>query len=141
MSRRAARSAQTCGAALRCPCGLPVAYEDCCGRYHQGPLALQAPDPQSLMRSRYCAFVLDARAYLLDTWHPQTRPAEIEPPEDGLRWLGLEVRQAPAAQGDAGVVSFVARYKIAGRAGRVAETSEFRRVNGRWYYFAGRPID
>ncbi len=40
------------------------------------------------MRSRYSAFVKDLRPYLLATWHPDTRPAEIEAPEPGLQWLG-----------------------------------------------------
>ncbi len=54
-----------------CPCGRPAAYADCCGRYHAGPLALQAPDPESLMRSRYSAFVKDLRPYLLATLAPR----------------------------------------------------------------------
>ena len=139
MSRRAGMGAAGGRHAPQgCPCGWPALYDACCGRYHAGPLALQAPDPHALMRSRYSAFVLDVRAYLLDTWHSSTRPPSIEPPEPGLRWLGLEVGDAPAAQGDEGIVSFVARYKVGGRAHRLAETSEFRRLEGRWYYLKGR---
>ena len=117
-----------------CPCGLPAAYDACCGRYHAGPLALQAPTPEALMRSRYTAFVKDVRAYLLETWHPSERPAAIEPPEPGLRWLGLTVRNASVAQGDHGEVWFVARYKVGGRAHRLEERSAFVRVQGRWFY-------
>ena len=72
-------------ASAPCPCGRGPAYSACCGRYHAGPLHLQAPDPESLMRSRYSAFVLDLRDYLLATWHPEHRPVGIEPPEPGLR--------------------------------------------------------
>ena len=57
-----------------CPCGLPAAYTACCGRWHAGPLHLQAPDAPALMRSRYTAYVLQRGDYLLDTWHASTRP-------------------------------------------------------------------
>jgi SEC-C motif-containing protein len=117
-----------------CPCGRPAAYADCCGRYHAGPLAGQAPDPESLMRSRYSAFVKDVRAYLLDTWHASERPALIEPPEPGLRWLGLDVQQAEMTGPDTGTVRFVARSKWGGRAHRLVETSLFVREGGRWFY-------
>ncbi len=117
-----------------CPCGRGLAYAGCCGRWHAGPLHLQAPDPESLMRSRYCAFVLDLRGYLMDTWHPDHRPQGIEPPEAGLRWLGLEVRSARLCGPDRGEVSFVARSKLGGRAHRLAERSGFERVGGRWLY-------
>lgn len=122
------------GPVAACPCGSGGAYASCCGRYHEGPLHLMAPDPEALMRSRYSAFVLDLRAYLLATWHPDHRPSSIEPPEPGLRWLGLEVRHASMVGADQGVVSFVARSKLGGRAHRLVETSGFVREGGRWYY-------
>lgn len=117
-----------------CPCGLPATYAACCGRYHAGPLALQAPDPQALMRSRYSAFVKDVRAYLLETWHPSERPVSIEPPEPGLSWLGLDVKRAQMLGEDRGIVEFVARSKLGGRAHRLHEISEFVREGGRWFY-------
>jgi len=117
-----------------CPCGWPAPYLSCCGRYHQGALAGQAPTPEALMRSRYSAFVKDLRAYLLDTWHPSTRPPLIEPPEPGLTWLGLDVRRSVMDGPDRGTVDFVARSKLAGRAHRLQEVSAFVREGGRWYY-------
>jgi SEC-C motif-containing protein len=121
-----------------CPCGRPASYADCCGRYHAGALYLQAPDPESLMRSRYSAFVKDVRAYLLETWHPTERPPAIEPPEPGLRWLGLEVKRAGMLDEDRGWVEFVARSKWGGRAHRLHEVSEFVREGGRWFYLKAR---
>jgi SEC-C motif-containing protein len=97
-------------------------------------LQLQAPDPESLMRSRYTAFVKDLRRYLLDTWHASERPAAVEAPEPGLKWLGLSVREAPPATDDHGEVSFVVRYKVGGRAHRLQERSAFVRQDGRWFY-------
>ena len=46
---------------------------------------------EALMRSRYDAFVAGDEAWLLATWHPSTRPAEVRF-DPGAKWLGLEVR-------------------------------------------------
>lgn len=119
-----------------CPCGLPQPLSACCGRYHAGAQHLLAPTPEALMRSRYSAFVLDLTGYLLDTWHPDTRPMALEPSPAGLRWLGLEVRRHHT-DGDAGSVEFVARSKLGGRAQRLHETSRFVREHGRWLYLDG----
>ncbi|HRH17389.1 MAG TPA: YchJ family metal-binding protein [Aquabacterium sp.] len=134
-SRSSSESAHAVGLqGNACPCGLSAPYEQCCGRYHHGVLAGQAPNPEALMRSRYSAFVLDYRDYLLDTWHPGERPAQIEAPEPGLRWLGLSVKHAALMGDDQGEVTFVARYKLGGRAHRLEERSLFVREEGRWYY-------
>ena len=89
------------------------------------------------MRSRYAAHVLDRRDYLLATWHPSTRPAELPPPEPGLRWLGLDVRRHVAIDADHATVEFVARSKLGGRAHRLHERSRFVREGGRWFYVDG----
>jgi SEC-C motif-containing protein len=120
-----------------CPCGSAAAYADCCGRYHQGPLHLQAPDAASLMRSRYSAYVLGLLDYVRATWHPDTCPADLTPNEPGLRWLGLEVRRHHIDDADHASVEFVARNKLSGRAFRLHETSRFVRLEGRWVYVDG----
>ncbi|KQU71121.1 MULTISPECIES: YchJ family protein [unclassified Rhizobacter] len=122
---------------MTCPCGLPRAYPDCCGRYHAGPLHLQAPDAEALMRSRYSAFVNGLPDYLLATWHASTRPAMLEPDPPGLRWLGLEVRRHASQDADHSTVEFVARSKLGGRAQRLHEISRFVRDAGRWFYVDG----
>lgn len=89
------------------------------------------------MRSRYSAFVLDVRPYLLASWHASTRPAELDPPEPGLRWLGLTVKHSAMQDADHGTVEFVARSKLGGRAHRLHEVSRFVRENGEWFYVDG----
>lgn len=89
------------------------------------------------MRSRYSAFVLDRRDYLLATWHASTRPAALPAPEPGLRWLGLQVSSAQCIDDDHAVVAFVARSKLGGRAQRLQESSRFVREGGRWFYVDG----
>jgi SEC-C motif-containing protein len=117
-----------------CPCGSGAPYAGCCGRWHAGALHLQAPTPQALMRSRYSAYVLGLHDYLLDTWHTSTRPAALDPPPPGLRWMGLEVRAERRLDADHATVEFVVRSKLAGRADRLHELSLFERVDGRWLY-------
>jgi SEC-C motif-containing protein len=118
-----------------CPCGSGAAYPSCCGRWHgPGPEHLLAPDAQALMRSRYCAYVLDLRPYLLATWHPRTRPPQITAATPGLRWLGLEVRRHEVVDETHAVVEYVARSKLGGRADRLHARSRFERVDGRWLY-------
>jgi SEC-C motif-containing protein len=93
-----------------------------------------APTAEALMRSRYTAYVLGLTGYLLDTWHPSTRPATIDADPPGLRWLGLDVRDCVDLSADHSTVEFVARSKLAGRAQRLHETSRFERVGNRWLY-------
>ncbi len=123
-----------------CPCGRrdargrPLSFGGCCGRWG----AVPAPDAESLMRSRYSAFVRGDTGYLLATWHPSTRPASLDL-EPGLRWLGLEVRLHRETGEGRAEVEFVARSRPAGPgpAQRLHERSRFVREDGRWYYLDG----
>ncbi|MBY0575717.1 MAG: hypothetical protein K2P67_03865 [Gallionellaceae bacterium] len=119
---------------LRCPCG-GADYSVCCGRYHGG---LPAPDAEALMRSRYSAYVLGLESYLLATWHPDTRPAELDLAADKMKWIGLDIKNCTAESADQATVEFVARYKIAGRAHRLHEISRFVCVEGQWFYVDGK---
>ena len=97
---------------------------------------MAAPDAESLMRSRYTAFVCERSDYLQATWHASTRPATLDF-DAGAKWLGLDVRRYVATDADHAVVEFVARYRVAGRAVRLHETSRFVREGGRWFYVDG----
>ena len=130
-----------------CPCGrlagtgAPLgkrgarSYADCCGRYLDAFDATPAPDAESLMRSRYTAFVCERADYLRATWHASTRPQALDF-DAGAKWLGLEVR-SHRTEGDRAQVEFVARYRLGGRAVRLHERSRFVRENGRWFYVDG----
>ncbi|HEY2929988.1 YchJ family protein [Piscinibacter sp.] len=120
-----------------CPCGSALAYRTCCARFHGGPLHLQAPSADALMRSRYSAFVLGRHDYLLATWHATTRPASLEADPPGMKWLGLDLRHHVQQDADHATVEFVARSKLGGRAHRLHEVSRFVREDGRWYYVDG----
>jgi SEC-C motif-containing protein len=118
-----------------CPCGSGEAYAACCGRYHAGT---PAPDAERLMRSRYSAYVRGLEAYLLATWHPDTRPAALDlTASPRPHWLGLAVQAHAVADADHATVQFVARYKLNGRAFKLSETSRFVRLDGHWLYLDG----
>ena len=120
---------------MDCPCGSGLELAACCGQWHSGMVQGKfAPTPEALMRSRYSAYVLGLIEYLLATWHPSTSPGDLE--LQPVKWLGLEVRHA-AQTGDAGVVEFVARCRVNGKAERMHEVSRFVREQGRWLYIDG----
>ncbi|KNY06574.1 YchJ family protein [Achromobacter piechaudii] len=127
---------KSASSATPCPCG-GATYERCCARWHEGPLAMQAPTAEALMRSRYSAFVLDKLPYLLASWHPTTRPAALEPNPPDLKWLGLSIKQARDQDANHATVEFVARSRQAGRAHRLHEVSRFVREGGQWFYVDG----
>ncbi len=125
----------------QCPCGLACEYTQCCARYHTGALHLQAPTPEALMRSRYSAYAMGLRQYVLDTWHASTRPEHMERFDAAAKWLGLTVKRVWTVSPDEGVVEFVARSKSrdGGPAQRLEELSRFLRVDGRWLYLNAAP--
>jgi SEC-C motif-containing protein len=89
---------------------------------------------ESLMRSRYAAYTMNNADYLLASWHASTRPAELDlsREERFVKWMSLDVlsTQAGGKDDEAGVVEFVARYKVNGRAQRLHEISRFRKEDG-----------
>lgn len=143
---------------LACPCGrclpppkskprhkpMPLPYTDCCGRYIDHFDTTPAPDAESLMRSRYTAFVRGKADYLRATWHPSTCPTAITL-DAQAHWLGLEVRGHWPGIGlkiNHAEVEFVARYREAGGAVRLHERSYFVREETatplpRWFYVSG----
>ena len=137
-------------AASACPCGRthgqgpkarPLAYAACCQPWHislsaSQPVGQGAPDAETLMRSRYSAFVLGLVDYLLATWHASTRPAELVL-EPGVKWLGLDVRRHQRQDDTHATVEFVARSRMGGQGQRLHEVSRFVKDNGHWLYVDG----
>lgn len=91
------------------------------------------------MRSRYSAYALGLEEYVLSTWHPQTRPTDLNLAEEPGKWIGLQIKSREAGTGidPEGWVEFVARYKLHGKAQRLQERSHFVKQDGRWFYMAG----
>src|SRR5690349_2007627 len=72
-----------------CPCGSGARYGVCCEPLHRGEPAGSA---EALMRSRYCAFVLNLDDYIQSSWHASTRPTPA-PLDPNTRWLGLQIKR------------------------------------------------
>ncbi|MEV0452656.1 YchJ family metal-binding protein [Streptomyces sp. NPDC050600] len=123
-----------------CPCGLDASYGACCGRFHAGPAG--APTAELLMRSRYSAFVARDEPYLLRTWAPRTRPADVDF-DPALRWTGLDIEETGdgTAFHQHGTVTFRAHYRQGGTAGELHERSRFERHEGAWVYVDGEFLD
>jgi SEC-C motif-containing protein len=121
-----------------CACGSGKRYAECCRAYIEGT---QRPDTaEQLMRSRYTGYVLARSDYLMRTWHSSTRPADLGTAvTDGVKWLGLKILRTEhgGPEDREGLVEFVARYKIKGKAERLHEVSRFLRQDGQWLYIDG----
>jgi SEC-C motif-containing protein len=127
-----------------CPCLSGRGYDECCGALHNG--ARVAATAEELMRARYSAFVL-ADIDFLGTSHDPERRDEFDPESarqwaTAADWQGFEVLRTEAGgPGDAtGVVEFVARYTMNGSGIEHHEVSEFRRVEGAWYFVDGAEV-
>lgn len=124
---------------LSCPCGSQLTLDKCCGRYHHGAVA---PTPETLMRSRYSAFVLELNDYLLATWHPSTRPVELTPDAE-TEWKSLSIVGAARPLESTGYVHFKAYFYGRGRAQKgwhvLEEVSRFVKEQQRWWYIDGTP--
>ncbi len=124
-----------------CPCGSGDEYSGCCEPLHLGA---PAPTAEALMRSRFTAFALRSTSpgldgYLLSSWHPDTRPANLDL-DDGTTWRRLQIVDTVAGGPDdeSGVVEFRASFRTAdGTAGVLHERSRFERIDGRWAYLDG----
>ena len=115
-----------------CPCGLAGSYVRCCGRFIE--LAAPAQSAELLMRSRYSAYVRANRAYLLKSWHPDTRPELDQSELDQGQWIKLEILTVKPGLKKS-IVEFKAYYLEAGVQRCLHETSLFKKVKQRWYYF------
>lgn len=119
----------------RCPCGTGLTYEQCCGKYHAGALA---PTAETLMRSRFSAFVTRDADYLLRTWDPDTRPFELTLVDLPITFYRLDILDVVdgGPLDKQGIVEFEAFFK-GDPPGSQRERSTFRRINGQWYYSNG----
>lgn len=95
-----------------CPCKSGASYQDCCLPLHQGNSV--ADSPEALMRSRYCAFVMELAPYIYATHSLVTRDnvsvESIEQWNKQCHWCGLEI-VTTASDKRANKVEFIAWYK------------------------------
>jgi len=120
-----------------CPCSSGKTLGECCAPFHQGTLT--APTPESLMRSRYSAFVLGLSDYIWQTWHPDTRPDLDILGGLSLKWINLEILDTQQGQKDdtQGKVHFIACFVQGNKGKKLDETSAFIKLDDVWVYIDG----
>lgn len=93
---------------------------------------------EAVMRSRFAAFRDGDAAWLLETWHPSTRPDDLEL-DDDLVWRGLQIVDTVRGgqDDDVGIVEFRATFCAPNGVGVLHERSRFVREDGRWFYVDG----
>ena len=99
------------------------------------------------MRSRYTAFAVGNVDYILAT-HDPDRGGDVdrsgtEAWSKNSEWLGFELVSAEKGgpDDDAGVVEFVARYKVKGVTLAHRERAIFRKHRDRWVFVDGQMVN
>jgi SEC-C motif-containing protein len=130
-----------------CPCRIldtkKFTLDACCGPFLKG--SKKAPTAETMMRSRYSAYVVKNIDYIDQTQLNEKN--EVFNKEEALKWaessewMGLEIKrtQKGEANDDSGVVEFIAHYKdkTSGTELRHHETSLFQKHNGDWKFKEG----
>jgi len=90
------------------------------------------------MRSRFTAFARGDLAHLERSWHPSTRPADLDLDTDTV-WRRLQIVDTVAGGPEhaEGVVEFRASYRAPAGAGVLHERSRFTRLEELWVYLDG----
>jgi len=119
-------------------------YEECCEPFVVGKK--KAPTAETLMRSRYSAYVVKNINYIDET--QITLENEVFNKEEALKWadssewMGLEIRKTQKGESNdnTGVVEFVAHYKdkASGTELHHHETSLFQKKDGEWMFREGQ---
>lgn len=123
-----------------CPCGSKKTYPECCEPYH---CHVNAPTALALMRSRYSAFCLNKIDYIDITMRDMARTDfdahDTQTWSASVYWLGLEIINTTDDPNDKhhAFVEFIARFMRKDSLQCIHERSEFKIIDGHWYYVAG----
>jgi SEC-C motif domain protein len=121
-------------ASTTCLCGSGLPYVDCCARWHNGELYLQAPSAEHLMRSRYVAFAMGLEQYLLDSWHERYRPYALNLSAELNQYLSLRIVKHVQLNEYQAQVAFEIKMKLNGKVHYTQELSLFLKMFGTWFY-------
>ncbi len=125
-----------------CPCGSKKNYEGCCQPYHNGSSA--APSAEALMRSRYSAYAMNVLDYIASTMMGKVAKGfdreHSELNQNHTKWLALDVVQSSVDNNNPNhaYVEFRALFSFDEKNSVMHELSEFKRVDGRWFYIDGK---
>lgn len=122
---------------LLCLCGSERTYHLCCQPFHEKK---QRPKTaEMLMKSRFTAYAMLNKTYLLDTWVADTRPQEIDFSKEEVEWTRLEIVDIKkGGENDSkGIVEFKAFYRLGEDEYVMNEISRFKKIAGKWLYMDG----
>ena len=129
----------------QCYCQSGKPFAECCEPLIKGTAS--PPTAEALMRSRYTAYVLEDIPYLARSLHPKERDdfdeAGAAKWARDADWQGLEIvrTEQGGADDSKGQVEFKVSYKSHGSACVHHELAEFRKVDGKWYFYDGKMIN
>lgn len=121
-----------------CPCGSPKNYHDCCGIFISGKK--KPHTAEQLMRSRYTAYTQANIAYIQATMRGKASEgfdaADAEIWAKKVKWKRLKVIETFPHKTNLELyyVKFTAHYIWEGKPQQLTETSEFKNIDGIWYY-------
>ncbi len=127
-----------------CPCSSGKNYSECCGPIISGEKL--APTAEATMRARYTSFVRGEISFIKSTYNPD----ELDQfDEEGIsrwskesEWKGLDIREIEAGgeNDSTGKVEFIAKYAIGGVQQNHHEISEFKKIDGKWFFIDGQIV-
>lgn len=127
---------------MECPCQSGKRFSQCCEPIING--YQQATTAEQLMRARYTAYARLQMDFIENTHDPKTRH-EIDMESnrqwaESTKWVGLEILQTQGGgiEDEKGTVEFKARFETEEGLKEHHEHSQFRKVDGRWYFSDGK---
>lgn len=128
-----------------CPCGSGKLYSQCCEPIIKG--SQKAPTAESLMRSRYSAYVKHEIDWIVESCVQRPEENEIDLEEtrrwsEESTWQGLKIlRTEKGGENDTeGIVEFSATYTRGGLKDVHLEQAHFSKKTGQWLYETGKLI-
>ena len=120
-----------------CYCGSPSSYANCCKPFVEQQVS--ASTPEALLRSRYSAFCVAAKDYLIESHYPATRGLDLGKQLNttiaNTQWCSLRIittNQTLLPQYTK--IEFVAFFKNFERIGQLHDLSKFI-YDKKWYYY------
>ncbi len=116
-----------------CPCGSGKEYKDCCEQVISGEV--KAETAETMMRSRYTAYVNKDVDYVMKTTHPdkvgELNKAELKEWADSTVWERLDIIQTDGNE----LVEFSAFYRENDETQQHHELAQFKKFDGEWYFY------
>lgn len=127
-----------------CVCGSGKEAMRCCILYISGKQL--PPDPKSLLRSRYIAYMTGNMSYIAATMHgialAKFNVAKEQRWAQEIEWLQLEILQVSpiSAREVKGSIEFKVHYLDQNGKQILHEVGEYEYINGRWYHMQATEI-